>query len=69
MLYNAQNYPSVGKGTCRDTDKSPCEGDEETIKLMAETLDDVKPDFVVFSGLYRRCSFHFTNNTPSWRST
>ncbi|TIB71223.1 Metallo-dependent phosphatase [Wallemia mellicola] len=50
ILQIADLHFSVGKGTCRDTDKSPCEGDEETIKLMAETLDDVKPDFVVFTG-------------------
>ncbi|TIA92277.1 hypothetical protein E3P81_01612 [Wallemia ichthyophaga] len=50
ILQIADLHFSVGNGTCRDTDKSPCQGDPDSIQLMAETLDDVKPDFVVFTG-------------------
>lgn len=50
VLQIADLHFSVGNGECRDTDKSPCEGDPDSIKLMADALDDIKPDFVVFTG-------------------
>jgi metallophosphoesterase superfamily enzyme len=38
---------SVGSGECRDTDKTPCVGDAETLKWLGEALDAEKPDLVV----------------------
>lgn len=41
---------SVGHGECRDTLKSPCVGDTDTIDLINKMLDEEKPDMVVFTG-------------------
>lgn len=41
---------SVSSGKCRDTSKSPCDGDPDTLALIAHALDAEKPDMVVFSG-------------------
>jgi hypothetical protein len=38
---------SVGSGECRDTDKTPCIGDAETLKWLGEALDAENPDLVV----------------------
>jgi len=38
---------SVGSGECRDTDKTPCVGDAETLKWLGEALDAEMPDLVV----------------------
>jgi hypothetical protein len=38
---------SVGTGECRDTDKTPCVGDADTLKWLGEALDAEKPDLVV----------------------
>lgn len=38
---------SVGSGECRDTDKTPCTGDVDTIAWLQEALDAEKPDLVV----------------------
>jgi len=41
---------SVSHGECRDTLKSPCVGDTDTIDLLSKMLDEEKPDMVVFTG-------------------
>lgn len=50
ILQIADLHYSVSAGKCRDTLKSPCIGDIDTAKLIAEALDAENPDLVVFSG-------------------
>lgn len=50
ILQIADLHFSVSRGLCRDTDKSPCIGDVDTLTLIERTLDEEKPDLVVFSG-------------------
>ncbi|WVQ98259.1 hypothetical protein IAU59_005382 [Kwoniella sp. CBS 9459] len=50
IMQIADLHYSVGSGTCRDTDKQPCVGDEDTAAWLAEALDAEQPDLVVFSG-------------------
>lgn len=46
----ADLHYSVSDGKCRDTNKSPCVGDVDTAALIAQALDEEKPDLVVFTG-------------------
>ncbi len=41
---------AVNNGTCRDTDRSPCNAAPDTIKLMGEALDHERPNLVVCIG-------------------
>ncbi|GFZ47944.1 LOW QUALITY PROTEIN: hypothetical protein JCM24511_05691 [Saitozyma sp. JCM 24511] len=50
IMQIADLHYSVGTGECKDTDKSPCVGDEDTAAWLAEALDRENPDLVVFSG-------------------
>ncbi|WWC86702.1 uncharacterized protein L201_001579 [Kwoniella dendrophila CBS 6074] len=50
IMQIADLHYSVGQGECRDTDKSPCIGDEDTAEWLGQALDEEKPDLVVFSG-------------------
>ncbi|WVF69590.1 hypothetical protein IAT40_004368 [Kwoniella sp. CBS 6097] len=50
IMQIADLHYSVGAGKCRDTDKQPCVGDEDTATWLAEALDAEQPDLVVFSG-------------------
>ncbi|OCF33844.1 hypothetical protein I316_04556 [Kwoniella heveanensis BCC8398] len=50
IMQIADLHYSVGTGKCRDTDKQPCVGDEDTAAWLAEALDAEQPDLVVFSG-------------------
>ncbi|KAK4685487.1 hypothetical protein P7C73_g4662, partial [Tremellales sp. Uapishka_1] len=50
IMQIADLHYSVGDGTCRDTEKSPCTGDPDTASWLEEALDAEKPDLVVFSG-------------------
>lgn len=50
IMQIADLHYSVSSGKCRDTSKSPCEGDPDTAQLIAQALDAEKPDIVVFSG-------------------
>jgi hypothetical protein len=47
LISVADLHFSVGTGECRDTDKTPCVGDIETLKWLGEALDAEKPDLVV----------------------
>ena len=51
ILQVADLHFSVSRGTCRDTNISPCEGsDNLTSTLLAKVLDAERPDLVVFTG-------------------
>ena len=50
ILQVADLHFSVSQGECRDTGKSPCVGDVDTLSLMEKMLDEEKPDMVVFTG-------------------
>jgi hypothetical protein len=46
LIAVADLHFSVGTGDCRDTDKTPCAGDADTLKWLGEALDAEKPDLV-----------------------
>jgi hypothetical protein len=50
IMQIADLHFSVSHGECRDTPKTPCVGDVDTLELLGKMLDREKPDLVVFTG-------------------